>query len=37
MYLFKFIAGHMPKPLKLEHVLQYILSSGESKIEMDVC
>lgn len=37
VHLFRLIAGHMPKPVKLRDVLQYILSSGESEVKVDVC
>lgn len=37
LHLFRLIAGHMPKPVKLGDVLQYILSSRESEVEMGVC
>lgn len=37
VHLFRLIAGHIPKPVKLRDVLQYVLSGGESEFEMDVC
>lgn len=37
VHLFSLIAGHMPKPVKLKDVLQYILSGGESEVKVDVC
>lgn len=37
VHLFRLIAGHVLKPVKLRDVLQHILSGGESEAEMDVC
>lgn len=37
LHLFRLIAGHVPKLVKLGDVLQYILSGGQSEVEMDVC
>lgn len=34
LHSFRLIAGHMPKPVKLGDVLQYMLSGGESEVEM---